>query len=280
MLQTVTTIEELREPIKAWHRAGETVGLVPTMGALHEGHLALVRVAAARADRVVVSIFVNPSQFAPHEDLDHYPRDLEHDAQILGRTGAVQHIYAPGVDEIYPEGFAAGVLTQGSAAGLETDFRPQFLGGVVSVVSKLFLQCKPDIAVFGEKDYQQLLVVRRLVRDLELGIEIVSVPTVREEDGLAISSRNAYLSEEERPIAPALARSLRAVAERTKSGHPIAESEAEGAAALLIAGFDSVDYLAIRDAETLAPIRDLARPARVLAAAKLGTTRLIDNMAV
>lgn len=147
-------------------------------------------------------------------------------------------------------------------------------------MSKLFLQCKPDIAVFGEKDYQQLLVVRRLVRDLELGIEIVSVPTVREEDGLAISSRNAYLSEQERPIAPALVRSLREVAQRTKSGHPIAESEAEGAAALLIAGFDSVDYLAIRDAETLAPIRDLTRPARVLAAAKLGTTRLIDNMAV
>ena len=279
-MQIIDNARALHSQVAKWRDAGARIALVPTMGALHEGHLALVRVAAARAYRVVVSIFVNPSQFAPHEDLDRYPRDLERDTKILGRTGAVQLIYAPGIDEIYPEGFPAGVSTQDFAAGLEADFRPQFLGGVVSVVSKLFLQCKPDIAVFGEKDYQQLLVVRRLVRDLELGIEIVSVPTVREEDGLAISSRNAYLSEQERPIAPALVRSLREVAQRTKSGHPIAESEAEGAAALLIAGFDSVDYLAIRDAETLAPIRDLTRPARVLAAAKLGTTRLIDNMAV
>jgi pantoate--beta-alanine ligase len=247
------------------------------MGALHDGHLALVREARARADRVVVSIFVNPTQFAPHEDFARYPRDLEADrAKLAG----VDLIYAPDVEQIYPPGFATKVVVDGPSAGLESDFRPHFFAGVATVVAKLFTQTQADIAVFGEKDYQQLLVVRRMSRDLDLGTEVVAVPTERDEDGLALSSRNAYLSAEERKIAPELYRTLRETALRARQSSAIPKTEAEGTAALLSAGFERVDYLAIRDAETLRPLREVSRPARVLAAAWLGKTRLIDNVPV
>ena len=247
------------------------------MGALHEGHLALVRQAASVADKVVVSIFVNPAQFAPHEDFGRYPRTFDSDREKLERAGAVHAIYAPTASEMYPDGFATKVSVEGPASGLETDFRPHFFSGVATVVAKLFVQCRPDFAVFGEKDYQQLLVVRRLSRDLDLGVDVIGVPTVREADGLALSSRNAYLTPDSRKVAGHLNRVLFDVGERARSGVSIPQAEAEGAAALIGAGFDRVDYVAIRDAETLVPLRSIERPARVLAAARVGTIRLIDN---
>ncbi len=270
----------LRQTVAAWRDSGARVALVPTMGALHEGHLALVREARKRAGRVIVSVFVNPAQFAPHEDFARYPRDLDGDRAKLDGTGAVDLIYAPSTGEIYPDGFATTISVAGPAEGLESEFRPHFFSGVAVVVAKLLLQCRPDLAMFGEKDYQQLLVVKRLVKDLDLAVEIVGVPVEREANGLALSSRNAYLTPEQRDTASALNRVLNRVAERTRGGGAIPEAEAEGAAALLTAGFDRVDYVAIRDAETLHPLRELAGPARVLAAAWLGKTRLIDNRAI
>jgi pantoate--beta-alanine ligase len=253
---------------------------VPTMGALHEGHLALAREARARADKTVVSIFVNPAQFAPHEDLARYPRDSEKDHAMLERHGAADLIYAPSVEEIYPPGFATKLVVEGPAASLESDFRPHFFSGVAAAVAKLFLQTRPDFAMFGEKDYQQLLVVKRLVKDLDLGLEIIGVPTVREPDGLALSSRNTYLTADQRRTAGQLNRVLKEVGMRARSGVSIPQAEAEGAAQLLEAGFDRVDYVAIRDAASLAPLRDVSGPTRVLAAARIGAVRLIDNMAV
>ena len=270
----------LRRTLAGYRTAKETVALVPTMGALHEGHLALTREARARADHVVVSIFVNPAQFAPHEDFARYPRDLEKDRLTLERQGFTDLIYAPDIQEMYPQGFATKLSVEGPAMGLESDFRPHFFSGVATAVAKLFLQAGPDFAMFGEKDYQQLLVVRRLAEDLDLGLQIVGVPTVREEDGLALSSRNAYLSGDQRRTAGQLNRVLRQVGMRASAGVSIPQAEAEGAAQLLEAGFDRVDYVAIRDAATLVPLRDVSRPARVLAAARIGAVRLIDNMAV
>ena len=272
-----TTLAQLREVLDPWRNAGSRIALVPTMGALHDGHLALVRQAAASADKVVVSIFVNPAQFAPHEDFGRYPRAFETDTAKLASAGAVQLVYAPQVGDMYPEGFATKVSLDGPASGLETAFRPHFFAGVATVVTKLFTQCRPDIAVFGEKDYQQLLVVRRLSRDLDLGVDVIGVPTVREADGLALSSRNAYLSGDQRKIAAHLNRVLLNVAERARSGIPVPQAEAEGAAALIGAGFERVDYVAIRDAATLEQLRTVEPPARVLAAARIGTIRLIDN---
>jgi pantoate--beta-alanine ligase len=274
----VQNVAALQSALAAWH--GMRVALVPTMGALHEGHLALVREARARADRVVVSIFVNPAQFAPHEDFARYPRELDADAAKLAGTAAVDLIFAPSQQEMYPAGFASKVMVNGPAAGLESDFRPHFFGGVATVVAKLLLQSQPDIALFGEKDYQQLLVIKRMVRDLDIATSIVPVATVREADGLALSSRNAYLTPPQREIAPALNRALREAGERAHAGVSIPKVEAEGAAALLNAGFDRVDYFAIRDAETLHPLRSVDGPSRVLAAARIGSTRLIDNMPV
>ena len=271
---------QLRAVLDQWRKAGSTVALVPTMGALHDGHLSHVSEAAKRAEKVVVSIFVNPAQFAPHEDFGRYPRTFESDRDKLTRTEAVDLIYAPEASEMYPAGFATKVSLDAPASGLETDFRPHFFTGVATVVTKLFVQCRPDIATFGEKDYQQLLVVRRLSRDLDLGVEIVGVPTVREPDGLALSSRNAYLNTDQRKVAGHLNVVLLKVAERAKSGVPIPQAESEGAAALIAAGFDRVDYVAIRDAETLAQVRTIERLARVLAAARIGSIRLIDNRAV
>jgi pantoate--beta-alanine ligase len=276
----VETIAALRARIAQWRKAeGITIGLVPTMGALHDGHLSLVRELKARAGRVVVSVFVNPAQFAPHEDFDRYPRNMEEDLAKLA-TASADLVFAPSVTEMYPHGFTTKIGVGGPSAGLETDFRPHFFGGVATVVAKLLIAALPDIAIFGEKDYQQLLVVRRLTADLGLPIEIIGGEIVREPDGLAMSSRNAYLKPDERRIAGRLNVVLKEVAARVRAGETIIAAEATGKAALLDAGFHSVDYVAIRDAETLEKIDSLARSARILGAAKIGATRLIDNRGV
>lgn len=276
----ITTAGALRPRVSGWRREGARIGLVPTMGALHYGHLSLVEEAARRAGRVLVTIFVNPRQFGPREDLQRYPRNLEQDRAKIGAHGLTDAIFAPDADEIYPEGFATEIRTGGPALGLESDFRPHFFAGVATVVAKLIIAVAPDIAVFGEKDYQQLLVVRRLVRDLDLPVEIVGAPIMREADGLAMSSRNAYLDPREREIAGNLNRVLARVAERVRSGTSIADSEREGRDALLATGFDTVDYIAVRDAHTLSAIERSSGDMRVLAAATIGGTRLIDNLAV
>jgi pantoate--beta-alanine ligase len=276
--EIVTTIADLRARVAGWRVRGDRIGLVPTMGALHEGHLSLVRETGKVCQRAVVSIFVNPAQFAPHEDFDRYPRTLESDTEKL--AGTINLIFAPSVKEMYPDGFATKLEVGGPSAGLETDFRPHFFGGVATVVSKLLIAAMPDYAIFGEKDYQQLLVIRRMAADLALPIEIAGGAILREADGLAMSSRNAYLNEEERKVAGRMNLILKDVGVRLRHGDPVATTEQFGKSDLLEAGFNSVDYVAVRDAETLAPIVDLSRPARVLAAAKIGGTRLIDNMAV
>lgn len=276
----VHTTAELRSITELWRSAGSRIALVPTMGALHAGHLALAQEARQKADRTVVSIFVNPTQFAPHEDFARYPRNLERDCALLQNAGTADLVYAPHANEIYPEGFATRIVIDGPARGLESDFRPHFFSGVATVVAKLFLQCRPDVAMFGEKDYQQLLIVRRLSADLDLGIEVTGVAIIRENDGLALSSRNAYLSREQRQVAGALNHVLDSVVERVKTGISIPQAEAEGAAGLIRAGFDRVDYVAVRDAQTLAHIASLSGPARVLAAARIGDVRLIDNKPV
>lgn len=275
----VTNISDLRSRIADWRKDGARIGLVPTMGALHEGHLSLVREIGKTTQKVVVSIFVNPTQFAPHEDFDRYPRNLESDRAKL--AGSPAHlIFAPMVAEMYPDGFATKVQVGGPSEGLETDFRPHFFAGVATVVSKLLIAAMPDAAIFGEKDYQQLLVIRRIVRDLGLPIEIPGGAILREANGLAMSSRNAYLKANERIVAGRLNVILAEAIELARGGSELAGIESDAANGLLRAGFSSVDYVAIRDAETLKPIAKLERPARILAAAKIGTTRLIDNMAL
>ena len=275
----IRSVSPLRTQVKSWRGAGETVALVPTMGALHDGHLELVRLAKARCSRAVVSIFVNPTQFAPHEDFDRYPRDEAGDLAKLAAVGC-DLVWSPDRAEMYPEGFATRIVPAGVAEGLESDFRPHFFGGVATVCCKLFTQVAPDVAVFGEKDYQQLAVVKQMVRDLDLPLEIVGLPTVREGDGLAMSSRNAYLSAEHRGIAPTIYRVITKVAETAGEGGVIAGAVAEGNATLEAAGF-KVDYLEVRDAETLKPVAaGTLRPLRVLVAAWLGKTRLIDNVGV
>lgn len=278
-LPLARTVADLRETVGLWRREGARIGFVPTMGALHEGHLSLVDIAASHADRVVVSLFVNPAQFAAGEDFDAYPRTEATDAEKLAARPA-HLLYAPGAPEMYPAGFATSVRIGSVAEGLESAIRPHFFHGVATVVAKLLIQCGPDVAVFGEKDFQQLLVVRRLVRDLDLPVEIVPGPTVRESDGLAMSSRNAYLSAEERRIAGSFNRVLKDMAREVESGADLAQATARGREALLRAGFLEVQYLELRDAETLAPIDKLTRPARVLGAVTLPSTRLIDNWPV
>jgi pantoate--beta-alanine ligase len=278
MPKVVTTVAGLREALAA-QSGGGRVGLIPTLGALHEGHLSLVRNARNLSDTVVVSIFVNPAQFAPHEDFDAYPRDLNADLAKLGDRADV--VFAPSVLEMYPHGHATTTISvTGPSAGLETDFRPHFFTGVATVVAKLLIAASPDIAMFGEKDYQQLLVVRRLVRDLGLAVEIVGVPTFRETDGLAMSSRNAYLDGDQRKIAGALNAILKNAISQARGSGDLRAAEASAIEALWAAGFSHVDYVAIRDAETLDHIATLERPARILAAAKIGKTRLIDNMPI
>jgi pantoate--beta-alanine ligase len=273
-----TSIDGLRARVAGWRQDNARVGLVPTMGALHEGHLSLVRETRSRCGKTIVSIFVNPAQFAPHEDFDRYPRALEQDLEKLG--GAADLVFAPAVAEMYPDGFATRIEVGGPAVGLETDFRPHFFAGVATIVAKLLIVAMPDMAVFGEKDYQQLLVVRRLVRDLALPIEIVGGAIVREADGLAMSSRNAYLSARERAVAANLNLVLRDVAARIRSGEGVEVAEEAGVQALVKAGFDAIDYVAVRDAETLAATDGSPGAGRVLAAARIGKTRLIDNIAV
>lgn len=280
-LAVVRTVAELRAIVRDWKRQGLTVGMVPTMGALHEGHLTLVREAARRADRVVASNFVNPTQFAAHEDLGKYPRQQEEDARLLAGAGC-HLMFAPSAEEMYPDGFATSIAVNGPALGLEGDFRPQMFGGVALVVTKLFNQTQPDLAVFGEKDYQQLMVIRRFVRDLDLPVAIIAAPTQRDAHGLALSSRNAYLSEAELEIARRLNEVLAESSAQAASGRPLPGVEREAYAGILKAGFERVDYVAIRHAEDLTPFRNdiVDAPARILAAAWLGKTRLIDNMAV
>ncbi len=272
-------VARLRETVGRWRAAGLKVGLVPTMGALHEGHLSLVRTAKERCDRVVASLFVNPRQFAPHEDFERYPRDEAGDAALLASAGC-DLLFAPERGSMYPPGFATNVIVSGVSTPLEGEFRPHFFGGVATVVTKLLLQCLPNAAFFGEKDYQQLQVIKRMAADLDIPVEIVGCATVREHDGLAMSSRNAYLSEDERRIAGRLNHLMHDAIKLVHQGNAIDFVEQETARHLIAAGFTSIDYIAIRDAETLQPIDDLSRPARILAAAWLGKTRLIDNMAV
>jgi pantoate--beta-alanine ligase len=263
----------------AYRDAGERLALVPTMGALHAGHLALVRRARRRADRVAVSIFVNPAQFAPTEDFASYPRSFEADIAAL-RDEGVDLVWAPPREVMYPEGFATGINVKGPAAvDLEDRFRPHFFGGVATVVAKLFAQCRPDFAMFGEKDYQQLKTVIRLAADLDLKVRVIGVATVREKDGLALSSRNAYLSPAERALAPMLYRTLKESAARIAAGEAIARVMSEGWLAIEAAGF-AVDYFEARHAETLRRIETTEDgPLRLLVAARLGKTRLIDNIA-
>lgn len=280
-LPIVRTIAALRETISGWKRQGFTVGFVPTMGALHEGHLTLVQEAGRRADRVVASVFVNPTQFAAHEDLGTYPRQEARDAELLAGAGCAL-MYAPVVEEMYPPDASTTLSVGAPAEGLEGDFRPQMFGGVALVVAKLLNQVQPDVAVFGEKDYQQLIVVNRMVRDLDFPVEIVGVPTIRDGHGLALSSRNAYLTPAELETARKLNGVLAEAGARAAAGAQLAEVEREAADALLAAGFERVDYVAVRRAGDLGRFEDGVAdgPARVLAAAWLGRTRLIDNMAV
>jgi pantoate--beta-alanine ligase len=280
MIPIVHTSADLARALAAWREAGQGgIALVPTMGALHEGHLSLVARARAHAPNVVVSIFVNPAQFAPHEDFSSYPRTLEADRAKLEQSDAGL-IFAPSAAEMYPDGFATTVSVAGPAAGLESDFRPHFFAGVATIVTKLLIAVRPDYAMFGEKDYQQLLVVKKLTRDLGLPTEIIACPIAREADGLAMSSRNAYLNAAERQVAGRLNAILREAAEKLNRGGEISQTEAAAVAALKEAGFDSVDYVAVRDADTLQPVRSPEKKARILAAAKIGRTRLIDNWPV
>jgi pantoate--beta-alanine ligase len=275
----IRSIKALDRAIGAYRAAGETVALVPTMGALHAGHLALVR-RARRADRVVVSIFVNPAQFAPTEDFSSYPRTFEADIAAL-REAQVDLVWAPPRELMYPEGFATSVSVKGPATvDLEDRFRPHFFGGVATVVAKLFAQCRPDFAMFGEKDYQQLKTVTRMAADLDLKVKVIGVPTVREKDGLALSSRNVYLDPSERAVAPMLYRTLKESAARIAAREPIVKVMSEGWIAIEAAGF-AVDYFEARHAESLRRVetRDDG-PLRLLVAARLGKTRLIDNIAV
>jgi pantoate--beta-alanine ligase len=276
MIPIVRTCADLARALDPWR--GDGIALVPTMGALHDGHLSLVRLAQSHAPHSVVSIFVNPTQFAPHEDFATYPRTLETDREKLAGVKA-SLIFAPSAAEMYPSGFATTLSVAGPAQGLESDFRPHFFAGVATIVAKLLIAAMPDFAVFGEKDYQQLLVVKALTRDLGLRTEIIAAPIARESDGLAMSSRNAYLDASQRIVAGRLNAVLRNAIRQWHQGAAAGPVESEAVAALRAAGFDSVDYVALRDAETLASA-DRAKPARILAAAKIGRTRLIDNMAV
>jgi pantoate--beta-alanine ligase len=274
------TVADLRTHIALWRKCGQRIGLVPTMGALHDGHLALVRAAQSECDRVVASIFVNPKQFAPTEDLGAYPRREAADLAMLESAG-VDLVFIPAVDEIYPPSFATLVRVGGLTEGLCGAHRAGHFDGVTTVVTKLLIQALPEIAYFGEKDYQQLTVVRRLARDLDIPVRIAGVPTVREADGLALSSRNIYLSAEERRNAPNLAVVLQSVAAAlAQDPTAVAREIARGSAALQQAGF-AVEYFELRDAETLAAVASEAtKSSRVFAAVRLGKTRLIDNMPV
>lgn len=277
-LPIVRTVHHLRSMVHAWRREGQRVALVPTMGALHDGHLGLIRLAKRQADRVVASVFVNPTQFAPHEDFETYPRTEASDATALTQEGC-DLMYAPSADAMYVPGFATTVSVQGVSGPLDGLARPHFFGGVATVVAKLLIQCAPDMAIFGEKDYQQLQVIKRMAADLDLPVRIIGAPTARAEDGLALSSRNAYLTPEQRQIAGKLNKIMAAAAEMVAEGGWVQTAETEGQAALLAAGFEKIDYFEFRDSfdlRRLGPDRADGVP-RLFAAVWLGKTRLIDN---
>jgi len=278
-LAILNRIPALRETVRAFRAAGDTIALVPTMGGLHDGHLALVRHGGRFANRVIATIFVNPTQFGPKEDFAGYPRDTASDIAKLEGVGA-DALFMPDLDEMYPPGASTTVSVSGLTDGLCGPFRPGHFAGVATIVTKLLLQALPDVALFGEKDFQQLLVIRRLVRDLDIPVRIEGVPTVREADGLALSSRNVYLSPEERRTAPMLYRVLTHIARTLADGADAEPLLADGRAELAKAGFDPVQYLAHCDAETLEPLARATRPSRVFVAAYLGRTRLIDNVPV
>lgn len=278
-MQTLRELAPLRDALTALRRDGKPLALVPTMGALHDGHIALVEEARRRAGHVAVSIFVNPRQFGPNEDLDAYPRREAKDAQLLQAAG-VDLLWAPTVDVMYPAGFATNISVSGVTEGLDGAARPGHFDGVATVVTKLFNQVRPDIAIFGEKDFQQLAVIRRMVADLDMGIEIIGMPTQRAEDGLALSSRNAYLTTQERKDALALPRALGEAKRQMEKGAAVDAAIAKAVQMLTAHGFGSVDYVTLCDVASLEPMEVLDRPARLLGAARIGTTRLIDNIAV
>jgi pantoate--beta-alanine ligase len=278
-VQLIREIDALRSATATLRAEGARLALVPTMGALHAGHMALVSEAKRHADHVAVSIFVNPTQFGPNEDLSSYPRREASDVRMLEEAG-VDILWAPDAATMYPEGHATNVSVAGLSEGLCGAFRPGHFDGVATVVVKLFNQVRPDVALFGEKDYQQLAVIRRMTRDLDLPVEIIGVPTQRDADGLALSSRNIYLSDEERLAARALPRALGEAAQAIREGEPVESTIAIAREKLGAAGFQPIDYVELRDADTLEPVSSLSRPARILAAARLGRTRLIDNLPV
>jgi len=278
-VQIIRTKDELRAALAALREGGGTIAFVPTMGALHAGHMALVEEARRHASHVVASIFVNPTQFGANEDLSRYPRREATDARMLEEAGTAI-LWAPDAATMYPDGFATSIHVAGVSEGLCGATRPGHFDGVATVVTKLLGQVRPDVALFGEKDYQQLAVIRRLVADLDLDVRIVGVPTQRDADGVALSSRNLYLEDEERKAARALPRALGEAAQALADGRPVAEVLARARETIARAGFDPIDYVELRDAETLAPVEMLERPARILAAARMGSTRLIDNLPV
>jgi pantoate--beta-alanine ligase len=278
-LVTVRDVESLRRRVQAWRREGRSVALVPTMGALHKGHITLMERAMKMADRVVATIFVNPKQFGPNEDFSAYPRRETADFELLNAAG-VHLLYAPDAAAMYPANFSTNIRISGVGECLDGAHRPGHFDGVATVVAKLLLQALPDIALFGEKDYQQFVLIRRLVADLNIPVDIIGVETVREPDGLALSSRNAYLSADERAQAPALYRAITAAAKSIAAGEPIAAATAVAQAQILASGFSKVDYVEARHTESLAPLASKAEPGRVLAAAQLGRARLIDNIAI
>ena len=279
----VRTRQALQSQIAEMRRAGKRVGFVPTMGALHDGHISLIQKAGENADVVVASIFVNPAQFAPGEDLDRYPRNEEGDVARLSEAGC-HLVYCPSVEEMYPDGSLTNVRVEGMSDLLDGIYRPHFFYGVATVVARLFIHVKPDVAVFGEKDYQQLQIIKRMVRDLGFGIEIIGGKTWRDNDGLAQSSRNAYLSEEERQRANAIFSSLHRASFRIRIGVPVEEVMKEARGAILAAGFSKLDYVSAVDPVTLQDLPDgpleQGRACRLLAAAWMGSTRLIDNLGV
>jgi len=277
-LAVIRTVADLRRAVSGWRRAGDTVGLIPTMGALHRGHISLVEAARAACTRSIATIFVNPKQFGPREDFSRYPRQESADRALLAAAGC-DALFAPDVADMYPVGFATTVSVDGITTRWEGEARPGHFAGVATVVAKLLLQAGADKAFFGEKDYQQLQAVTRMTRDLDIPTAIVGCPTVREPDGLALSSRNVYLTEAERRIAPVLNRAMRDIAAAVAGGKLSAPAIEAAKGTLLAAGFASIDYLALADAETLEPLAARDRPARILAAARLGAVRLIDNIA-